>query len=310
MARLVLALGLAAVAGLIAARPGERGAARGAWLALLALSAAASGLAVGALRLAAIDGGAFHGPTGRPTTARGFVTAVPRRSRGQVRVRIQTADGRLAVEASEPVPDLPIGRQVSATGTLRDPQPWEAGYLARHGIRQVLAADRLAAYRPAARRSRGADRSHPRSGGDRPRKRHPGGGGGAPEGLRPGRGRPHRRGHRRRLQALRARPPARRLRPERDPARPAGASDPGAPRRAGPRAPALRSGADRDLRPRHRRRAPRSCAPARWVRQGSSPRSPGGRARAGTRSCSPPSSPWRSTRGPAGTSAGNSASPP
>lgn len=143
MARLVLALGLAAVAGLIAARPGERGAARGAWLALLALSATASGLAVGALRLAAIDGGAFHGPTGRPTTARGYVIAVPRRSRGQVRVRIQTADGRLAVEASEPVPDLPIGHQVSATGTLRDPQPWEAGYLARHGIRQVLAADRL-----------------------------------------------------------------------------------------------------------------------------------------------------------------------
>ena len=32
---------------------------------------------------------------------------------------------------------------MSATGTLRDPQPWEAGYLARHGIRQVLAADRL-----------------------------------------------------------------------------------------------------------------------------------------------------------------------
>ncbi len=143
MARSVLALGLAAVAGLIAARPGERGAARGAWLALLALAAAAWGLAVGALRLAAIDGGAFHGPTGRPTTARGFVTAVPRRSQGQVRVRIQTADGRLAVEASEPVPDLPIGRQVSATGTLRDPQPWEAGYLARYGIRQVLAADRL-----------------------------------------------------------------------------------------------------------------------------------------------------------------------
>ena len=60
-----------------------------------------------------------------------------------MRVRIQTADGRLAVESSEPVPDLPIGHQVSATGTLRDPQPWEAGYLARYGIRQVLAADRL-----------------------------------------------------------------------------------------------------------------------------------------------------------------------
>ena len=143
LARPVLALGLAATAGLMAGRPGERGAAGGAWLAILALAAAASGLALGALRLAAIDGGAFQGPTGRPAAARGFVIAVPRRSRGQVRVRIQTAEGRLAVEASEPVPDLPIGREVSATGTLRDPQPWEAGYLARHGVRQVLAADRL-----------------------------------------------------------------------------------------------------------------------------------------------------------------------
>jgi competence protein ComEC len=71
------------------------------------------------------------------------VTAVPRRSQGQVRVRIQTADGRLAVEASEPVGDLPIGHEVVATGALRDPAPWEASYLARHGIRRVLAANRL-----------------------------------------------------------------------------------------------------------------------------------------------------------------------
>ena len=60
-----------------------------------------------------------------------------------MRARIQTADGRLAVESPEPVGDLPIGRQVKATGTLRDPAPWEAGYLARYGIRQVLDADRL-----------------------------------------------------------------------------------------------------------------------------------------------------------------------
>jgi len=141
--RPMLALGLAAGAGLVVARHGDRGAAPGAWLALLVLAAGASGLAVGALRLAAIDRGAFHGPVGQPTTARGFVTAVPRRSQGQVRVRIQTADGRLAVESPEPVSDLPIGREVKATGTLRDPAPWEAGYLARYGIRQVLAADRL-----------------------------------------------------------------------------------------------------------------------------------------------------------------------
>ncbi len=58
-ARPMLALGLAAGIGLIAARPGEPGAPRGAWLALLAIAAAACGLAVGALRLAAIDRGAL-----------------------------------------------------------------------------------------------------------------------------------------------------------------------------------------------------------------------------------------------------------
>jgi competence protein ComEC len=138
-----LVLGLAAGGCLVAARPGDGRAARALWLALLALAAGAAGLAVGVVRLATIDRGAFRGPIGRPATARGFVTAVPRRSRGEVRVRIQTADGRLGVEASEPVGDLPIGRQVKATGTLREPEPWEAGYLARYGIRQVLVADRL-----------------------------------------------------------------------------------------------------------------------------------------------------------------------
>jgi competence protein ComEC len=142
-ARPMLVLGLASAAALMVVAPRDGGAARGGWLALLALAAAISGLAVGALRLAAIDSGALQGPIGRPTTARGFVIAVPRRSRGVVRVRIQTGDGRLALETPEPVGDLPIGRQVRATGTLRDPQPWEADYLARHGIRQVLVADRL-----------------------------------------------------------------------------------------------------------------------------------------------------------------------
>jgi competence protein ComEC len=136
-----LVLGLAAGLGLVVARPRERSAGDAVWLALLALAAAAAGLAVGAFRLTAIDRGAFHGAIGRPATARGYVTAVPRRSHGEVRVRIQTADGRLAIEAREPLPDLPIGREVSASGALREPEPWETAYLARYGIRQVLVAD-------------------------------------------------------------------------------------------------------------------------------------------------------------------------
>jgi len=134
-------LGLAIVGGaLLAATPWPAG--RGAWakVAPVALAAIAAGLSLGAMRLAAIDRGAFAGPIGRPGTARGFVTAVPHRSEGDVTVRIQTAAGRLAVEAREPVDDLPVGREVVASGTLTAPPPWEADYLARYGIRRVLRA--------------------------------------------------------------------------------------------------------------------------------------------------------------------------
>ena len=138
-----LAITIAAGLGLVVARPRTPDCGHVPWLALVALAAATGGLAVGALRLAAIDGGAFHGPAGRPATALGYVTAVPRRSQGEVRVRIQTADGRLAIEAREPVPDLLVGRQVTASGTLRDPVPWERDYLARYGIHQILVAGKV-----------------------------------------------------------------------------------------------------------------------------------------------------------------------
>jgi competence protein ComEC len=123
-----------------------------AWLGLVALAAATGGMAVGAMRLAAIDGGAFDGPTGREATVTGYVTAVPHRANGDVTVRISTAGGRLALEGHEPVPDLPIGSEVRASGTLADPPPWEAGYLARFGIREVL---RAGAISPTGRRRGG-----------------------------------------------------------------------------------------------------------------------------------------------------------
>jgi hypothetical protein len=71
-----------------------------AWLALVALAAATGGMAIGALRLSAIDGGAFDGPTGRDVKVTGYVTAVPHRANGDVTVRISTAAGRLALEAT------------------------------------------------------------------------------------------------------------------------------------------------------------------------------------------------------------------
>ncbi len=142
-----------ASAALVAARP-RSGVSRGAsarggvaaaalWLALVALTGCGGGLAVGGARLRAIDAGAFDRLADRPVTATGFVTAVPRRSDGTVSVRVQTADGRLLIEAPEPIPDLPIGREVRASGTLREPDDWEIGYLRTHGIAIVLDAERI-----------------------------------------------------------------------------------------------------------------------------------------------------------------------
>jgi competence protein ComEC len=134
---------LAAALAMAAFRPRAGRASIAIWLALVALLAAAAGLLGGAQRLAAIDAGAFEGADGSRVAARGFVTVVPRRSEGTVSVLVQTASGRLLIEAPEPVPELPVGREVRARGTLREPPPWQAGYLRRHGVGEVLEAERI-----------------------------------------------------------------------------------------------------------------------------------------------------------------------
>jgi competence protein ComEC len=136
-----VAIAVAAVAaiGLAAVRPAA-GWGGVAWLALVAAAAILAGLGVGAVRLAAIDGGALDGPVGRGLTVRGFVAATPSRSSGIVRVQVASPGGRLLVEAREPIGDLPIGSEVAASGTLRRAPPWEAGWLTRNGIRDVLDA--------------------------------------------------------------------------------------------------------------------------------------------------------------------------
>jgi competence protein ComEC len=138
----LLAAALIAGVTLCAARP-RAGLAAAIWLVLVAVVGMGGGMAAGAWRLAVIDRGAFDGPAGQRATAHGFVTAVPRRGDGDVSVRIQTADGRLVVQGHEPVDDLPIGAEIVADGVLRPPEPWQAGYLARYGIRQVLQGERI-----------------------------------------------------------------------------------------------------------------------------------------------------------------------
>jgi competence protein ComEC len=127
---------------LILTRP--RGAASGiVWIALVAVVAGAGGLLFGAARLRSIDGGADSPRPGARLAVHGYVVAVPRRSAGTVRVRVETSAGRLAIEAHEPVPDLPVGAEVSAAGTITAPPPWLRDNLRLHGIVRILRAGRI-----------------------------------------------------------------------------------------------------------------------------------------------------------------------
>ena len=136
-----IAVAAVAASGLLIARPRRRSAAPG-WLTLVLAAALLAGLAIGALRLAAIDGGAFDATPGA-AALRGFVLATASRSRGIVRIQVQTRRGKLLVEAREPAPDLPIGHQIAVAGTVRRAPGWEAGWLRRNGIAEVLDARRL-----------------------------------------------------------------------------------------------------------------------------------------------------------------------
>jgi competence protein ComEC len=124
------------------ARPRSR-AANLTWLALLALACAAAGLLLGAARLRAIDAGAYSPAVGSRLEVRGYVAAVPRRSDGEVRVRVDTPRGRISVQAPEPVADLPIGAGIEASGIVTRPPPWLVGNLRLHGIDRVLRAPRI-----------------------------------------------------------------------------------------------------------------------------------------------------------------------
>jgi competence protein ComEC len=118
-----------------------------AWLALVGAVAVAAGVGFGTLRIAAVDAGALALAPG-PAAIEGYVAAVPRRADGAVAIRVATPDGRLLVEAPEPVPDLDVGAGISATGLLRAPAEFERSYLERLGIRRVLSAREVELARP------------------------------------------------------------------------------------------------------------------------------------------------------------------
>ena len=101
---------------------------------------------------------------------RGYVTAVPTGRGGEVAVRIQTADGRLLVEA--PRAGAATSRSAArsaAAGRCASPTPWEATRLERLGIREIARRpDRRAAAAAPRGGVAGAARRRPRS---RPRPR-------------------------------------------------------------------------------------------------------------------------------------------
>jgi competence protein ComEC len=137
-------LGAAGVAILTLAPPRRASGARhAAWLASVAVAAAALGVGWGVWRLATIDAGALDLEAGTPATATGHVLAAPRRSSGKARIQARTADGKVLIESAAPSPDLSPGDAVRATGQIRDPLPWEEPYLRRSGIRDVLVASRV-----------------------------------------------------------------------------------------------------------------------------------------------------------------------
>jgi competence protein ComEC len=112
---------------------------------LLALAAVAAliGLGAGGLRVEAIDAGALRGRPGESVEVVGHVTAVPARSYGDVRVQLDTPEGRVVAVVPEPVGDLPVGAEVAARGHLVVPDDFRAAELERDGAAFELRAREL-----------------------------------------------------------------------------------------------------------------------------------------------------------------------
>ena len=231
---------------------------------------------------------------------------------GRCGVRVDTPAGRLLVEAPEPVPELEVGG--GGPGDRdgpRAPRSSRRAYLRRARDRAgARRSHRSSSTGPRARRARRPARRGPRARRGRARRRDAGGVGGPAARLRPRPGRPHRPGDRRRLQALRARPPARGVA-----ARTSSCSRSSPPRCSPCSASRCGPGWSWILALiavyvlRHRRRAVDPARRGDGRGRRSSPRSPAGRARAGTRSLLAAARRSRSTRARPPTSAGSSASP-
>lgn len=137
-------LGRSASPGVLRGRPPA--AATTAWLAAVSALAALAGLGVGGLRLTAIADGALNAPGGTKVTVKGFVVGFPQRGFGEVRIALATAAGRVLAVAPEPVPDLRVGSELRATGTIAAPEDgFERSRVERAGAVVELRVERLRA---------------------------------------------------------------------------------------------------------------------------------------------------------------------
>lgn len=115
-----------------------------AWLGSVVALCALAGLGAGGLRLLAIERGAVHAPDGAPASVRGFVAGFTQRGFGEVRVPLQTDDGRVLLVAPEPVPDLRLGAEVLADGVIATPEDgFERSWAERAGALVELRSDVL-----------------------------------------------------------------------------------------------------------------------------------------------------------------------
>ncbi len=140
---LVAVAALAIVLALARPRRGREGSLP--WLFLVVMVGGLAGVAVGSARLAAIDAGGLVAERGARVELRGTVASAPRTSGELTRFALDAPDGRIAVETRAPGAPGAVdeGSEVSVSGTVREPAPWERARVERSGASLVVAADHV-----------------------------------------------------------------------------------------------------------------------------------------------------------------------
>lgn len=113
-------------------------------LALIAVSAAVAGLAIGVWRTEAIGSEALESKAGSKVTLSGFLLEAPRTTSTGWKAAVETGEGRVLVESGGPRPSAPgPGDGVEVVGQLRPAPPWLESGLRARGIELALGADRV-----------------------------------------------------------------------------------------------------------------------------------------------------------------------